>query len=77
MKLWIITLQFQLKKQNKETNKNNLLTLTVSCEKSCLISRKKFLGLGLCVLRTKALHDKQFKTMAGKKEKKYKKQWDI
>ena len=37
MKLWIITLQFQLK-----TNKqNNLLTLTVSCEKSCLIRRKK------------------------------------
>ena len=31
MKLWIITLQFQLKKQNKQTNKqNNLLTLTVS-----------------------------------------------
>ena len=41
MKLWIITLQFQLKKQNKQTNKqNNLLTLTVSCEKSCLIRRK-------------------------------------
>ena len=37
MKLWIITLQFQLKKQNKQTNKqNNLLTLTVSHEKSCL-----------------------------------------
>ena len=34
MKLWIITLQFQLKKQNKQTNKqNNLLTLTISCEK--------------------------------------------
>ena len=34
MKLWIITLQFQLKKQNKQTNKqNNLLILTVSCEK--------------------------------------------
>ena len=31
MKLWIITLQFQIKKQ---TNKqSNLLTLTVSCEK--------------------------------------------
>ena len=42
MKLWIITLQFQLKKQNKQTNKqNNLLTLTVSCEKrSCLIRKK-------------------------------------
>ena len=34
MKLWIITLQFQLKKENKQTNKqNNLLTLTVSTEK--------------------------------------------
>ena len=43
MKLWIITLQFQLKKQNKQTNKqNNLLTLTVSCEKrSCLIRKNK------------------------------------
>ena len=42
MKLWIITLQFQLKKQNKQTNKqNNLLTLTVSCKKSCQIRRKK------------------------------------
>ena len=38
MKLWIITLQFQCKKQNKQ---NNLLTLTVSCEKSCLIRRGK------------------------------------
>ena len=37
MKLWIITVQFLLKKQNKQTNKqNNLLTLTVSHEKSCL-----------------------------------------
>ena len=37
MKLCIITLQFQLK-----TNKqNNLLILTVSCEKSCFIRRKK------------------------------------
>ena len=36
MKLWIITLQFQLK-----TNKqNNLITLTVSWEKSCLMRRK-------------------------------------
>ena len=36
MKLWIITLQFQLK-----TNKqNNILTLTISSEKSCLIRRK-------------------------------------
>ena len=42
MKLWIITLQFQLKKQNKQTNKkNNLLTLTIACEKSCLSRRKK------------------------------------
>ena len=42
MKLWIITLQFQLKKQNKQTNKqNNLLTLTISFEKrSCLIRKK-------------------------------------
>ena len=30
MKLWIITLQFQLKKENKQT-----------CEKSCLIRRRK------------------------------------
>ena len=37
MKLWIITLQFKLKKQNKQ---NNLLTLTVSYEKSCLIRKK-------------------------------------
>ena len=37
MKLRITTLHFQLKKQNKETNKqNNLLTLTFSYEKrSC------------------------------------------
>ena len=48
-KLWIITLQFQLNKQNKQTKQtnkqNNLLTLTVSCEKrSCLIrSQKKLL----------------------------------
>ena len=44
MRLWIITLQFQLKKKtNKQTNKqSNLLTLTVSCEKrSCLIRSKK------------------------------------
>ena len=43
MKLWVITRQFQLKKQNKQTNKqNNLLTLTISCEKrSCLIRSKK------------------------------------
>ena len=43
MKLWIITLQFQLKKQSKNTRKqNNLLTLTVSCEKrNCLIRSKK------------------------------------
>ena len=41
MKLWIITLQFQLKKQNKQTNKqNNPLTLTISCEKSFLIRKK-------------------------------------
>ena len=43
-KLWSITLQIQLTKQNKKTNKqkNNLLTLTVSCEKrSCLIRSKK------------------------------------
>ena len=43
MRLWIITLQFQLKKQSKQTSKqSNLLTLTVSCEKrSCLIRSKK------------------------------------
>ena len=42
MKLWIITLQIKLKKQNKQTNKqNNLPTLTVSCEKwGCLIRNK-------------------------------------
>ena len=42
MKLWITALQFQLKKQNKQINKqNNLLTLTISCEKrSCLIRKK-------------------------------------
>ena len=34
IKLWIITLKFQPKKQNKQTSKqNNLLTLTVSCER--------------------------------------------
>ena len=37
MKLWIITQQFQLKTKKQ----NNLLTLTVSCEKSCLIGRRK------------------------------------
>ena len=38
MKLWIITQQFQLK---KKTNKqNNLLTLTVSCKKSCKSEEK-------------------------------------
>ena len=39
MKLWIITQQVRLKKQNKQAKKqNNLLTLTVSYEKrSCLI----------------------------------------
>ena len=39
----MITLQFQLKKQKKETNKqSNILTLTVSCYliRSCLISSK-------------------------------------
>ena len=43
MKLWIITLQIKLKKQNKQTNKQyNLPTLTVSCEKwGCLIRSKK------------------------------------
>ena len=43
MKLWVITLQIQLKKQNNQTNKqNNLQTLTVSCQKkSCLIRSKK------------------------------------
>ena len=42
MKLWIITLQIKLKKQNKQKNKqNNLPTLTVSCEKwGCLIRSK-------------------------------------
>ena len=52
-------------KQGKK--QNNLLTLTVSCEKSCLIRRKKF-GLGLLsVWRIQKLQDKQFKTTAGKK----------
>ena len=42
IKMWI-TLKNQLKKQSKQTNKqNNLLTLTVSCEKkSCLIRSKR------------------------------------
>ena len=40
VKLCIINLQFHLKKQNKEKKQNNLLTLTVSCEKNCLITRK-------------------------------------
>ena len=41
MKLWIIALQFQLKKQKKQRNKqNNLLTLTFPCEKSCLVREK-------------------------------------
>ena len=41
MKLRIITLQFQLNKQNiKQTNKqNNQLTLTISYEKICLIKK--------------------------------------
>ena len=58
--------------ETKQGNKqNNLLTLTVSCEKSCLIRRKKIFGLGLLrVWRIQALHDKQFKTTAGKKENK-------
>ena len=39
LRLWIITLQFQLKKQSKQ---NNLLILTISCEKrSCIIKVKK------------------------------------
>ena len=34
--------------ETKQRNKqNNLLTLTVSCEKSCLIRRNKIFGLGL------------------------------
>ena len=43
MKLRIITLQIQLKRQNKQTNKqNNVLILTFSCEKrSSLIRSKK------------------------------------
>ena len=43
IKLWIITLQIQLKKQRKQTNsQDNLLTLTISYEKrSCLIRNKK------------------------------------
>ena len=47
MRLLIITLQFQLKKQSEQTNKQtnneiNPLTLTVSFEKrSCFIKSKK------------------------------------
>ena len=43
IKLWIITLQIQLKKQRKQINsQDNLLTLTISCGKrSCLIRNKK------------------------------------
>ena len=41
-KLWIINLQFKLK---KKTNKqSNLLILTVSCKKSCQIRRKKWIN---------------------------------
>ena len=41
MRLWTLALQFHLKKQDKQTNKqNNLLTLTFPCEKSCLVREK-------------------------------------
>ena len=61
------TITSQETKQGEK--QNNLLTLTVSCEKTCLIRRKIF-GLGLLsVWRIQALHDKQFKTTAGKKKK--------
>ena len=37
-----------LAQETKQGNKqNNLLTLNVSCEKGCLIRRKKIFGLGL------------------------------
>ena len=39
MKLWIITYNFS--SRNKTNKQNNLLTLIVSCEKGCLIRRKK------------------------------------
>ena len=41
MKLWIITLQIQLKKERQTNKQNNLLTLTVSCEKSSCSVRSK------------------------------------
>ena len=44
MRLWIITSQFQLKKQDKQkTNtQRNLLIITVSCvKKICLVRSKK------------------------------------
>ena len=41
MKLWIITYNFS--SRNKTNKQNNLLTLTVSYEKSSLIRRKKTL----------------------------------
>ena len=61
-----------LVEETKQGNKqNNLLTLTVSCEESCLIRRKAFFGLGLLrVRRIQTVHDKQFKTTARKKRKK-------
>ena len=56
--------------ETKQGNKqNNLLTLTISCEKSCLIRRKKF-GLSLlCIWRIQALHDNSLKQQPGKKKK--------
>ena len=65
MKLWIITLQVQLKKQNKQTSKqNNLLTLTVSCErKSCLIRRKKKKTIIKMIIKRKKRKEKEIKKL--------------
>ena len=47
MKLWIIALQFQLKKQKKQrNNQNNLLTLTFPCEQDCLTLKQLGRGTG-------------------------------
>ena len=65
MKLWIITLQVQLKKQNKQTSKqNNLLNLTVSCErKSCLIRRKKKKTIIKMIIKRKKRKEKEIKKL--------------
>ena len=55
----------EIKKGNKQ---NNLLALTVSCEK--LFNQKKQNFWFRFITRLLALHDKQFKTTAGEKKQK-------